>query len=135
MVGPESYVEDENPDLPEEANFLYNAEEEFYSEWYDSPNELEHGYGVDLDSSRITIEERDSEEWDSKHLADIVDGIDTPVYIKDNDIEKVEGELDLDLNVIFEQAIKNLQNDGVVIPDGAGERAVAFITDRYAAYY
>ena len=96
MVGPESYVEDENPDLPEEANFLYNAEEEFYSEWYDSPNELEHGYGVDLDSSRITIEERDSEEWDSKHLADIVDGIDTPVYIKDNDIEKVEGELDLD---------------------------------------
>jgi glycyl-tRNA synthetase beta chain len=47
----------------------------------------------------------------------------------------IEGELDLDLNVIFEQAIKNLQNDGVVIPDGAGERAVAFITDRYAAYY
>lgn len=96
MVGPESYVEEDNPDLPDEANFLYNAEEEYYSEWYEAPDELEHGYGVDLDSSRITIEERDSEEWDSKHLADIVDTVDTPVYIKDNDIEKVEGELDLD---------------------------------------
>ena len=96
MSSPEDYVTDTNPDLPEDANFLYNAEEDFYSEWYEAPDELAHNYGVDLDSSRITIEERDSEEWDSKHLADIVDTVDTPVYIKDNDIEKVEGELDLD---------------------------------------
>ena len=84
MASPESYVEDDDPDLPAEANFLYNAEEEYYHDWYEAPDELEHGYGVDIDSSWITVEERDGEEYQSKHLADIVDTVDTPVYIKDN---------------------------------------------------
>lgn len=96
MSGPEDYATEDHPDLPTEANFLYNAQEEYYHDWYDPPNELEHGWGVDIDSSWISIEERDGEEYASKHLADIVDTTDTPVYIKDNNIEKEEGTFDLD---------------------------------------
>jgi hypothetical protein len=101
MSGPESYVEEDNPDLPAEANFLYNAEEEYYQDWYDPPNELLHGWGVDIDNSWISIEERDSEEYNSKHLAEIVDTVDTPVYIKDNNIEKVDAPHALDLDFLL----------------------------------
>jgi hypothetical protein len=101
MTGPEDYATEDHPDLPAEANFLFNAEDEYYQDWYEPPNELLHGWGVDIDSSWITIEERDSEEYNSKHLADIVDTTDTPVYIKDNNIEKVDNPHALDLDFLL----------------------------------
>jgi len=96
MASPEDYVTEEDPDIPDEANFLYNAEEEYYHDWYEAPGELEHGYGVDIGNSWITIEEREGEEYSSKHLADIVDTEDTVQFIEDNNIEREDGELDLD---------------------------------------
>ena len=41
MGSPENYVDEENPDLPEDANFLYNADEEYYS-GNEEPNEDEY---------------------------------------------------------------------------------------------
>lgn len=96
MSSPESYLEEDNPELPDEANFLYDVEHKHYYDWYESPGELEHGWGVDIDNSWITVEEREGEEYSSAHIADIVDSIDTPEYIKDNEIEREDSELDLD---------------------------------------
>ena len=92
MGSPEDYVSEEDPDIPEEANFLYNAEDDYYHDWYEAPNELEHGWGVDVDNSWITVEERAGDDYSSEHLADIVDTEDTVKYIKDNKIEREDSD-------------------------------------------
>ena len=42
--------------------------------WYEAPGELEHQYGVDFSSARITITEIDSEDYNASPIEDIVDG-------------------------------------------------------------
>lgn len=98
MSSPESYVEEDNPNLPLEANFLYDPKDDYYNEWYETPQELEHCYGVDIDNSWICIEERDGDSYDSLHIADITDSasVDTLKYIEEHNIEKDESEFDLE---------------------------------------
>lgn len=96
MGSPEDYVTEEDPDIPEEANFLYNKEDDYYHDWYEAPDELEHGWGVDVDNSWISVEEREGDDYSSEHLASIVDSEDTVQYIKDNEIEREDSDLDLD---------------------------------------
>ena len=116
MGSPENYVDEENPDLPEDANFLYNADEEYYSEWYEAPDELAHNYGVDIDNSWINIEERDGEDYSSKHIADIVDNEDTPKFITDNNIEREDGEFDLDNALYPNGFVEEGDDEGEPLP-------------------
>jgi len=59
--------------VPENADFMKDSNGD-YRPWYEHHNELEHQWGVDFDNSNITIEEVDSNEYNAKVIATIVDG-------------------------------------------------------------
>lgn len=70
--------------VPPEANFLSDDEqgEGACSPWYEAPNEFCHQYGTPYDGARLTIDEVDSLEWNSKTLNEVVkDGMDLSEFI------------------------------------------------------
>lgn len=61
--------------IPPEADFMKDEEGDGRP-WYEHHNEFSHQNGVSYDCARITVEEIDGEEYNSKHIADVIDGTD-----------------------------------------------------------
>ena len=62
--------------------------------WHESPNEIVHQFGVDYSSARITITEIESDEYSSKPIEDIVDGLDLNDFVSEHDIEWFSDEVE-----------------------------------------
>lgn len=61
--------------VPPEANFLSDDEEGIGAcrPWFEMPTEFEHMHSVSYDSAHMYITEVESDEYNSKHIADIID--------------------------------------------------------------
>jgi len=83
------YMLDEDDDgeckieVPENADFMREPEEKYKYSWYEHPKEFQHQWGAGY-SSRLTVEEVESEEWNALPIADVIDG---------EDIDKLEESL------------------------------------------
>lgn len=63
------YIEE----VPESAQFLHDKDDDNYKRpWYESHTEFEHTYGAEYGSARIDIDEVDSDDYDAKHLNEVV---------------------------------------------------------------
>jgi hypothetical protein len=61
--------------VPESAQFLHDKEDDNYKRpWYESHTEFEHSMGVELGSAYLVVEEVDSNEYSSNHIADVIEG-------------------------------------------------------------
>ena len=66
---------DELDTVPVEAQFLHDVEDDNYKRpWYESHTEFEHSMGVELGSAYLVVEEVDSDEYMSNHIADVIEG-------------------------------------------------------------
>ena len=66
-------VEYENiSEVPLEAQFLYDTEEDYSFPWYEAPTEFEHTYGVTYESARIQVEEVEDDEYNAETLEVII---------------------------------------------------------------
>ena len=71
---PEDYDFEELEIVPKEADFLTSyGEDDYKSNWYEAPTEFLHQMGVEYGSSYLNVEEVDSMEYMSKHVADVID--------------------------------------------------------------
>ena len=71
---PDDCEYDELEVVPKEADFLTSyGEDDYKSSWFEAPTEFLHQMGVEYGSSYLNIEEVDSMEYMSKHVADVVD--------------------------------------------------------------
>lgn len=55
--------------VPDEMDFMAYTNEDgskYYNSWYDTPNEVLHQWGTAADGARVTIDEVESEEYNSK---------------------------------------------------------------------
>ena len=84
----ESFIEEN--DIPEAANFLYNKEDEYYQEWFELEDELEHSYGAEYNNCWINVEETESDDWNSQTLQDVT------VLTEEHDIDVDSEQFDLD---------------------------------------
>ena len=72
---PDDCEYDELEVVPKEADFMTSyGEDDYKSNWFEAPTEFLHQMGVEYGSSYLTVEEVDSMEYMSKHVADVVDG-------------------------------------------------------------
>jgi hypothetical protein len=62
--------------------------------WHEAPNEIIHQFGVDYSSARITITEIESEEYNSKPVEDVVEGVKLNDFVFEHDIEWISGDVD-----------------------------------------
>ena len=61
--------------VPVEAQFMHDVDDDNYKRpWYESHTEFEHSYGVEWGSAYVIVEEVDSDEYMSNHVADVIDG-------------------------------------------------------------
>jgi len=61
--------------VPKEADFMTSyGEDDYKSSWFESPTEFLHQCGVEYGSSYLTVEEVDSIDYMSNHIAEIIDG-------------------------------------------------------------
>ena len=81
------YDFDELDEVPEFAQFLKVEGEDYSSSWYESPTGFTHQWGVDYNNANLTVEEVDSDEYNAKHIADVVDGEELSEYINKLDEE------------------------------------------------
>ena len=66
---------DEIDTVPVEAQFLHDVEDDNYKRpWYESHTEFEHSMGVELGSAYIVVDEVDSAEYISNHVASVIEG-------------------------------------------------------------
>lgn len=68
-------------ELPEEMQFLKVAGEDYSSSWYESPTGFTHQWGVDYNNANLTVEEVENSEYNSSHIADVVDNASLSEYI------------------------------------------------------
>jgi len=61
--------------VPAEANFLSDDEEGVGAcrPWFEMPTEFEHVHAVSYDSAHMYVQEVESEEYNAKHIRDIID--------------------------------------------------------------
>ena len=78
---------DELDEVPEFAQFLKVPGEDYSSSWYESPTGFTHQWGVDYNNANLTVEEVASDEYNAKHIADVVDGEELSEYINKLDEE------------------------------------------------
>lgn len=69
---PDDYEFEDIETVPTEADFL--TEDEYKYPWYEAPGEFCHQNGVEFGSARIDVEEVDSDDYMSNHVADVVEG-------------------------------------------------------------
>jgi len=69
---PDDYEFEDIETVPTEADFL--TEDEYKYPWYEAPGEFCHQHGVDFGSARIDVEEVNSDDYMSNHVADVVEG-------------------------------------------------------------
>jgi len=72
--------DDEEPDydeieaVPEEAQFLHDKDDDNYKRpWYESHTEYEHSYGGAYDSSYITVDEVENDDYNASVICEIID--------------------------------------------------------------
>ena len=89
MHNPTDFVE--MHDIADQFNFLKETtdEEVFYYEWYDAPNIELHQYGANIESSNISIEEMENNEYNSDCISSIVDGNEIYQFMEDNDLDNI----------------------------------------------
>lgn len=75
------YEEINGADIPREAMFLHDLDDEVGSSWYEPPNEIDHVWGVSSDNAYITIDKVESDDYMAKHIEDVVDGEDLNEFI------------------------------------------------------
>jgi len=61
-------------DIPREAMFLHDEDNEIGRPWFEPPNEFEHVWGVASDTARVYIEEVDGDDYSANRIADVIDG-------------------------------------------------------------
>jgi|TARA_R110000772_G_scaffold28808_1_gene72385 hypothetical protein len=71
---PEHYEFENLTDIPPEADFLRNVEEEYKYQWYEAEGEFCHQNGVEYGSAYMTVEEVSSDDYNSDIIADVIDG-------------------------------------------------------------
>ena len=61
--------------VPSEAQFLHDPDHDNYKRpWYESHTEFEHSMGVEWGSAYIVVDEVDSAEYISNHVASVIEG-------------------------------------------------------------
>ena len=84
----ESYLQDTNNVVPEEAKFE--------GEWYEQ-DDIDHTNGASFESAHISIQKVEGTiSYESEVLEDLYEYEDLPEFVKAQNIEHVEAELDLD---------------------------------------
>ena len=83
---------DELQDVPVEAQFLHDVEDDNYKRpWYESHTEFEHTYGATYDSAWIAVDEVGSDDYNADVIAEIVDREEISDYLgsveEENDYE------------------------------------------------
>lgn len=68
-------------DLPEEMQFLKVPGEDYSSSWYESPTGFTHQWGVDYNNANISVNEVSGTDYNSAHIADVVDSESLSEYI------------------------------------------------------
>lgn len=70
-------------DVPEEMDFMRDdyEGETVYRPWYEAPTEFSHQWGVEVGSARITVDEAESEEYNSQLIGTVIDGKDLKDYL------------------------------------------------------
>jgi len=59
--------------VPEEAQFLNDPDDDMYKRpWYESHTEFEHTYGAEYGSAYISVEEVESDEYNSDHINEVM---------------------------------------------------------------
>jgi hypothetical protein len=95
MSGAEDYCEEHPDTVPDNANFLFEPKDEYYRDWYDAPNEIEHSNGVNMGGAWIEITEQESDDWSGVNLGTVADTT-IEKLIEENALEYNEDEFDLD---------------------------------------
>lgn len=72
---------DEIKEVPSEADFLYDADDDYHHPWYEAPTEFEHTYGVEYSSARFTVDEVSSIEFSGSLINTVVDAEDLQEYL------------------------------------------------------
>lgn len=98
MVGAEDgdYQLEEIDTIPDEANFMIDKEGDARP-WYDHHDEYCHQNGASFDNAKISVQEVDSDEYMSRHVADVVEDQDLSEFVNniqeesDWEIELTEG--------------------------------------------
>jgi len=87
---------EEVADVPPAMEFMSDPEdlEGPRYPWHESPNEIVHQFGVAYSNARITITEIESDEYSSKPIEDIVDGVDLNDFVSEHDIEWFSDEVE-----------------------------------------
>lgn len=64
--------------VPKEAHFMQEENDDlvYTYPWYEAPGEFCHQHGVEFGSSRISVEEVDSDDYNAKDVAEVLDGED-----------------------------------------------------------
>ena len=81
MLEGDSFIDEDSAsstDIPEHADFMACKStdgERYQSGWYEAPDEFAHQWGVEVNNGNITVEEVDSAEYMSNHVADVIDGM------------------------------------------------------------
>jgi len=73
-------------EVPQGADFLYDADESFHRPWYESATEIEHTYGVEYGSAYLVVDEVSSEDYDADVVNEVVDRESLSDYL--NNIEE-----------------------------------------------
>ena len=71
--------------VPTEAEFMTDEDGDV-STWYESHSEFEHSYGVELGSAYLVVDEVDSNDYNAKTVAEVIDREDLQEYL--NSIEE-----------------------------------------------
>jgi len=58
--------------VPTEAEFMTDEDGD-PRPWYEPPNEIDHTFGANYDSSWITVDEVDGEDYSAKHIREVID--------------------------------------------------------------
>lgn len=67
------YEEISGADIPRAAMFLHEEDDMQGRPWYEPPDEIDHVWGVSADGAYVTIDKVDGDDYNSKHLEDIID--------------------------------------------------------------
>lgn len=116
------YIEE----VPTQAQFM--TEDEHTYPWFEAPNEFIHQYGVEYGSSYLTVEEVESDDYNSNPIRDVVEGENLQEYLdgimeaNDYEFDLVESDEDLDGEgdyvVQFYSSEKGTFFDGIVETHG-----------------
>jgi len=90
MVDPEEYRK--HNDMPQYADYLWNQDREYHTGWHEPPNESGHYYGVTSDSAVIDVDEVAGYDYTSKHISNVVEGVNFTDWFEkyDENVEVVE---------------------------------------------